>query len=121
MHLSYSVVQKQVIDRVLVWFLGLVDLQQHITIGIKAISAVSNISATHAFDYIVLKLKFGLTSCEELAMPLYAIDGADVNELEAIASSPEFVFFTSSFSNTGLQQLQEVLQQLICDYKYLYT
>ena len=37
-------------NRVLVWFLGLVDLQWHTTIGIKAIWAVSNISDTHAFD-----------------------------------------------------------------------
>ena len=52
------------------------------------------------------------------------VDEVDVNELEAIASSPDFVFYTSSFNNIGLQQLQdEVLQllQLICDCKYLYT
>ena len=29
-----------------------------------------NILATHAFDYIVHRVKFGLTSCEELATPL---------------------------------------------------
>ena len=28
---------------------------------------MSNISTTHGFDYIVLRVKFGLTSCEELA------------------------------------------------------
>ena len=28
------------------------------------------ISATHTFDYIVLRVKFGLTSHEELATPL---------------------------------------------------
>ena len=50
------------------------------------------------------------------------VDGADVNELEAIATRNEFVFFTNSFNSDGLQQLQdEVLQQLICDCKYLYT
>ena len=52
------------------------------------------------------------------------IDEVDVNELETIASSPDFVFFTSSYNNIGLQQIQdEVLQllQLICDCKYLYT
>ena len=52
------------------------------------------------------------------------VDEVDVNELEAIASGPDFVFYTNSFNNIGLQQLQdEVLQllQLICDCKYLYT
>ena len=32
--------------------------------------AVSNILAIHTFDCIVLSIKFGLTSCEELATPL---------------------------------------------------
>ena len=31
---------------------------------------MSNILAAHAFDYIILRVKFGLTSCEELAIPL---------------------------------------------------
>ena len=43
------------------------------TIGIKAIWAVSIISAAHAFDYIVHRVKFGLTSCEELATPLHGL------------------------------------------------
>ena len=57
----------------LLWFFGLVHLQWHTTIGIKAIiimSSVKYILAIHALDYIVLKVKFGLTSCEELATPL---------------------------------------------------
>ena len=29
-----------------------------------------NVSAAHAFDYIVHRVKFGLTSCEELATTL---------------------------------------------------
>ena len=52
---------------------------------------------------------------------IYAVgvDGADMTELEGIASSPEYVFFTSSFSSIGIQQLQnEILQQLICNGKY---
>ena len=36
------------------------------------------------------------------------IDEADLTELQEITSSPELVFFTSSFSNTGLQQLQSI-------------
>ena len=31
-----------------------------------------NYIGPHSFDYIVFRVKFGLTSCEELAMPLYA-------------------------------------------------
>ena len=45
------------------------------------------------------------------------VGGADRNELEAIASSPEFVFFTSSFDNTGLQQLLDKLLQQLCNCK----
>ena len=45
------------------------------------------------------------------------VDGADLNELEAIASSPEFIFFTSSFNNAGLQQLLVKLLQQLCDCK----
>ena len=47
---------------------------------------------------------------------IYAIgvDGADLTELHAIASSPEFVFFTSSFTSFGLQQLQEGILQELC-------
>ena len=68
------------------------------------LSAASSLHASKIFDVYAV-----------------GVDEADMNELEAIASNPELVFFTSSFNNTGLQQLQEVLQQLICDYKYLYT
>ena len=47
---------------------------------------------------------------------IYAVgvDGADLTELRAIASSPEFVFFTSSFTSFGLQQLQEGILQELC-------
>jgi len=41
------------------------------------------------------------------------VDGADVTELQTIASSPEFVFFTNSFNSSSLQQLQNrILPQL---------
>ena len=36
----------------------------------KSHMVVSITSAAHAFDYILHRVKFGLTSCEELAMPL---------------------------------------------------
>ena len=42
------------------------------------------------------------------------IDGAYLPELQGIASSPEFVFFTSSFNNTGLQQLQDRILTQLC-------
>ena len=34
------------------------------------------------------------------------VDGADLIELKGIASSPEYVFFTSTFSSTSIRQLQ---------------
>ena len=43
------------------------------------------------------------------------VDGAYLPELEGIASSPEFVFFTSSFNSTGLQQLQDKIIPQLCD------
>ena len=50
---------------------------------------------------------------------IYAVgvDGADLTELQGIASSPEFVFFTSSFSGTGIHQLQENIIPQLCDCK----
>ena len=45
------------------------------------------------------------------------IDGAYLPELQGIASSPEFVFFTSSFNSTGLQQLQDRIIQQFCGSK----
>ena len=42
------------------------------------------------------------------------VDGVDLTELRTIASSPEFVFFTSSFTSFGLQQLQERILQELC-------
>ena len=32
--------------------------------------SIANLSAAHAFDYIVLRVKPGLTSCEDVAMGL---------------------------------------------------
>ena len=45
------------------------------------------------------------------------VDGADLTELQKIASSPDFVFFTSSFNSTGLQQLQERILPQLCNSK----
>ena len=46
------------------------------------------------------------------------VGGADLTELQAIASSPDFVYFTSSFTSFGLQQLQERIIEQLCDCKY---
>ena len=46
------------------------------------------------------------------------VGGADLTELRAIASSPEFVHFTSSFTSFGLQQLQERITEQLCGCKY---
>ena len=56
----------------------------------KTIWAVSNISATHAFDYIVLRVKFGLTSCEELAMPLYKGTNTSIRHIMYINYSDKY-------------------------------
>ena len=45
------------------------------------------------------------------------IDGADLTELRGIASSPEFVFFASSFNGTMLQQLQDRILLELCNGK----
>ena len=51
---------------------------------------------------------------------VYAIgvDGADYTELEGIASSTEFVFFTSSFNDNGLKQLLDSILPQLCFGKY---
>ena len=46
------------------------------------------------------------------------VGGANLTELEEIASNPEFVFFTSSFNGTDLQQLQDGILSQLCDGKY---
>jgi len=43
------------------------------------------------------------------------VDGANLDELEGIATNPNFVFFTSSFNSTGLQLLQSRIVPLLCD------
>jgi len=46
------------------------------------------------------------------------VDGADVTELQAIASNPEFVFFTNSFNLSNiLQQLQDRILSQLCTCK----
>ena len=47
---------------------------------------MSNISANHAFDYIVLRVKFGLTICEELATPVILYHLEPDNTLRIIPS-----------------------------------
>ena len=42
------------------------------------------------------------------------VDGAYLPELQGIASNPDFVFFTSSFNSSGLQQLQDRIIPQLC-------
>ena len=51
------------------WLLGLIDLEQH-TARDKKPWALQNLSAAHTFDYILLRVNFGLIICEDLAMAL---------------------------------------------------
>ena len=48
------------------------------------------------------------------------VDGADLTELQGIASSPDFVFFTNSFNSSGLQQQEDRLISQLCGGKYTY-
>ena len=57
----YSIVQK-LSDKQSAKVICRFDRLSHMSIG--------NSSATHAFDYIVLMIKPGLTSCEDFAMAL---------------------------------------------------
>ena len=52
---------------------------------------------------------------------IYAVgvDGADLTELQGIASSPEFVFFTDSFSSSSIQHLENEILLQLCNGKYL--
>ena len=56
-----------------------------LTIGIKAIWALSIISAAHAFDYVVHRVKLGLTSCEEFATPPKLILNLENSLLQVLA------------------------------------
>jgi len=42
------------------------------------------------------------------------VDGADITELQGIASNLEFVYFTNSFNSSGLQQLQDRIVPQLC-------
>ena len=42
------------------------------------------------------------------------VDGADISELNAIASDPELVFFSNQFNSTGLRQLRESIIENLC-------
>ena len=48
------------------------------------------------------------------------VGGANLDELEGIASNPNFVFFASSFNSTGLQQLQNRIIPELCEGIYVW-
>ena len=49
-------------------FVGLIDLEQHTARDKQAIQTLKNLLAAHTLDYIMLRNKPGLTSCEDLAI-----------------------------------------------------
>ena len=61
------------------------------------LSAASALHASNIFDILAV-----------------GVDRADLAELQAIASRPEFVFITNYFNNVGLQQLQEEILPQLC-------
>ena len=52
--------------------MGLTDLEQHTAIDKQAKSALENLLSAHTFDYIAVRVTYGLTSCEDLAMAVTA-------------------------------------------------
>ena len=46
------------------------------------------------------------------------VGGAYLTELQAIASSPELLYFTTSFDSDSLQELQDRISLQICNRKY---
>ena len=80
-----------------------------------------NISATHAFNYIVLRIKFGLTSSEELATPLYCI--LPVNSCSLSSSHPWIMASGCSANaviNTALGYMLQLVSELLPKYIELY-
>ena len=61
------------------------------------VSAAAALHASNIFDILAV-----------------GVDRADLAELQAIASRPEFVFITNYFNNVGLQQLQEGILPQLC-------
>ena len=64
------------------------------------LSAASVLHASNIFDVFAI-----------------GVEGADLTELAAIASSPEFVFFTSSFNSSSLQLLHDKIVPILCNGK----
>ena len=61
------------------------------------LSAAASLHATNLFDVFAV-----------------GVDGADISELNAIASDPEFVFFSNQFNSNGLRLLQESIIENLC-------
>ena len=55
------------------WFVDFIDLEHHTARERKAIWALEKLSATHAFDYIVLRVNPNLTSYEDLATAMMVL------------------------------------------------
>ena len=66
---------------VLKWFVDLIDLEEHTAKDKQAIWALESLSAIHAFDYMVLRVNPGLTSCEDLAATLISSTSVEVCNL----------------------------------------
>ena len=60
-------------NRVLKWFVDLIDLEKHTASDRKATRALKNLSAALTFDYIELKVNSSLASCEELATAMITV------------------------------------------------
>ena len=65
------------------------ELSNKQSVSLRQTSHVSigNLSSTHAFDYIVLRVKLGLTSCEDLATALVVTSRITDLHARTVASS----------------------------------
>ena len=66
------------------------------------LSAAASLHASNIFDVFAV-----------------GVDRAYMPELEGIASSPEFVFFTNLFTSDGIQELQERIFPQLCNGMYI--
>ena len=68
--IASSIVQKlSKKQRVLKWFLDLIDLEQHTARDKQAMLALEILSASHVFDYIVLRLTLAWSVVKTLLQP----------------------------------------------------
>ena len=72
----YSVVQKLSNKQSGVWFFNILGLWHYSIGGRKRISIFMKLSSTHAFNCIVIRVKFGQTSCEDILPVMFILSSS---------------------------------------------